>query len=148
MLKYFLFLALTALSINGCCAVSYKDNYRNQLANAPQHYSQFDIELAWETKVEDSKTTINGVVKNIRYAYMNNLEISVSAINDKAKTVEKSLCYVIPQQLKQDDITTFSMTFPVKLEPGTKLSFSYQYEANEGNDEAMQWMQSFDSKVP
>jgi PBP1b-binding outer membrane lipoprotein LpoB len=152
MLRRILILFLSAVLIAGCAA--YPDTRKQRMESLPQHYAQFDLVMGWDTKVTDSKTIIEGVVKNVRYAYMYDLEIRVAVLNAAGKTGEHGVAFVIPRQLEMDQMADFSVKLPVAVEPGTKLRFIYRYRGSDagdsdgGMDKGVDWMQSFDAVVP
>jgi hypothetical protein len=49
------------------------DGLRERFATLPERYTQYDLVLAWETKSLGARTVIDGVVKNVRYAYLDGL---------------------------------------------------------------------------
>jgi hypothetical protein len=153
MFRRVLILALAAVLIGGC--QTYHDNSRARLEMLPERYSQFDLTLAWETKVLDGKTQVDGVVKNVRYAYMYDLEIWVAVLDAAGKPGKRSVSYIIPRQLNLDETAEFSLKLPEVVEPGTKLRFTYRYRGSEGGagpgsgfERGTNWMQSFEAVVP
>lgn len=129
---------------------SLPDRLREQLETSPQHYAQFDVKMGWDVKTEDGTTTINGVIQNIRYASMEDIEIWVSSVDANGKIVSRSVAYVIPRRLEMGDLTPFSVTLPTAAPPGAKLVFTYKYSGSDGggpDDGGVNWMQSFESVV-
>jgi hypothetical protein len=121
------------------------DEDRERLNDLPQRYSQFDVAMAWEIRAAGPDTVIAGVIKNLRYSYLDGLEVWVETRDASGKTGARSVCFIIPHQLRQDEIASFSITLPVRAEPGTQLRFSYRYRGTEdggGNQH------SFDVVVP
>ena len=122
-----------------------RDANVERLKHLPQRYSQYDIVMAWEIRASGPETIISGVIKNVRFAYLDGLEVWVAALDDSGKTGASSACFIIPSQLKQDQIATFDIKLPVPAQPGSQLRFSYKYQNSEdggGN------RQSFDVEVP
>ncbi|GFE60531.1 hypothetical protein [Geobacter sp. AOG2] len=145
MVKLFFFLVLIMAVTSGC--VSDRGVYREQLDSLPFHYSQFDLQMAWDITVTGSETFIAGVAKNVRYAEMDGVEIWVSALDTKGKTLARSVSFVIPRQLKEGEIAPFSVKLPVAAIPGTTLLFTYRYIAHEDAEDSLKWMQSFRTEV-
>lgn len=121
---------------------------RERLTSLPQHYSQFDMFLAWEVKPAGAETVVEGMLKNLRYAYMDGIEVWIAAIDAAGHTMARSVCYILPSQLKQDEVTSFSVQLPVLYKPGQLLRFTYNYRGSDGGEGGGNWMQSFDSVVP
>ena len=152
MVRLFVLLAMIAALL--CACATYPDPARMRLESLPQHYSQFDLQLAWEVKVVDGETIVDGAVKNVRYAFMNDLEIWVMVLDATGKVVARSVSFVIPHQLDRDNYAGFGLKLPVAAPPGTKLRFTYRYRGSDGGDGhrsgegGTPWMQSFESVVP
>lgn len=153
MIRRLCMLVLTA-ALLGACA-TYHDTSRERLETLTQRYSQFDLVLAWETKVVGGTTMVDGVVKNVRYAAMYDLEIWVAVLDPAGKAMARSVSFVIPRQLNLDESAEFGLKLPVAVAPGTKLRFTYQYRGSEGGEgfgggleRGPNWMQSFDAVVP
>lgn len=94
------------------------------------------------------ETVVEGVAKNLRYAYMEGIEIWVTAVDAAGKTRARNVCFVIPSQGKQDGIFPFDIKLPIPLEPGMVLKFTYKYNGSDGGDGGVNWMQSFEWAVP
>jgi len=138
----------------GACA-TYPDTNRQRLETLPQRYSQFDLILAWETRVGDGNTIVDGVVRNVRYHVMYDLEIWVSVLDPAGKVTARSMSFIIPTQLNMDETAPFTVKLPVAVQPGTKLRFTYKYRGSDGGDgfasglgRGTDWMQSFETVVP
>lgn len=144
-------LVLLTVLVGACAA--YPSRARQRLETLPQRYSQFDMVMAWETKNEGAHTVVDGVVKNVRYFVMNGVEVWVAVLDDSGKVASRSVSFIIPTQLYQDQSAEFSVKLPVRVEPGTRLRFTYKYKADEGGDNGRgpgitDWMQSFETVVP
>jgi hypothetical protein len=130
---------------------SISDKLKDEMVNLPQHYTQFDVKLGWEIKAGTNSTTVEGIIQNIRYARMENIEIWVSALDGSGKQIGRATSYVIPLQLDMNDLTSFSLKLPVATTAGTKLVFTYKYVASDGGSDdggGINWMQSFEAVVP
>jgi PBP1b-binding outer membrane lipoprotein LpoB len=152
MTRRILMLAVAVLLIAGCA--TYPDTSKQRMESLPQHYSQFDLVMGWDTKAVDGKTVIEGIVKNVRYAYMYDLEIRVAVMDARGKAHDQGVDFVIPRQLAMDQMAEFSVKLPVAVEPGTKLRFTYLYRGSDAGDSdggmerPLNWMQSFEATVP
>jgi len=152
MLRPAVLLAITTALLAACAGSPGTTHLR--LETLPQHYSQFDVRLAWETKTLGDKTIVDGVAENVRYAYMYDLEIWVAVLDGAGKAVARSVSFVIPRQLNLDESAEFSLRLPVAATPGTRLRFTYRYRGSDGGDRrkfgdgGTPWMQSFETVVP
>ncbi|WP_239026958.1 hypothetical protein [Geomonas oryzisoli] len=100
--------------------------------------------LAWEIKQAGMEAVVEGVGKNLRYAFMEGIEIWIAAVDAAGKTTARNVCFVIPRQVKQDEIFPFSVKLPIAVEPGMLLKFTYKYNGSDGGDGGVDWMQSFE----
>ena len=157
MVRRILMLVMVTLLLGACA--TYPDTRRERLQTLTQRYSQFDLVLAWDTRVVGGNTLVEGVVKNVRWAYMYDLEIWVAVLDPAGKAVARGMTFVIPQQLNQDEIAEFAVKVPVPVTPGMVLRFTYKYRGSDGGDDddgvlfrgldaGMPWMQTFDAVVP
>ena len=62
----------------GCA--THPDVNQVRLQSLPQHYTQFDIDMAWQVKSAGSQTVVDGEFKNLRYAFMDNIEVWVAVL--------------------------------------------------------------------
>lgn len=154
MVRLILMLAMTALI--GACAYHH-DIRRERIETLSERYSQFDLVLAWETRVVGKDTLVEGVVKNVRFHSMTDLEIWVAVLDPAGKVAARAVSFVIPQQLSMDETAEFSLKLPIAVHAGTKLRFTYKYRGHEGGDGGLfgggssggiDWMQSFETVVP
>ena len=124
---------------------SSSDGLRERFGTLPERYTQYDLVLAWETKSLGSGTVIDGVVKNVRYAYLDGLEVWVEVLDASGKAAVRASCFIIPNRLRQDQMAPFTIELPIPGEPGTLLRFTYRYQGTEdggGN------FQSFEVSLP
>lgn len=138
---------VTFLMLLNGCATYYNDNLE-RMQTLPYNYSQFDAKLAWEVTSTGNSTVIDGVIKNIRYYEMDELEIWVGSLDGQGNEVHRSAAFVTT--LKENETASFTLTLPL-VTPGTKLRFLYHYIGNDGGNEssgATRWSQSFESAVP
>jgi hypothetical protein len=137
---------LIILLISGCS--TYHNDIQNRINTLPQQYAEFDLKMAWESTSVDNSTLINGVVKNIRYYEMDDLEIWVESLDAKGKEVHRAVDYIY--RLKENEVAQFSLKIP-RVAPGSKLRFRYNYIGHDGGGDsggALSWRQSFESVMP
>ena len=150
MFRYLAVLLLMVMCIGGCAV--YPDLNQVRLESLPQRYEKFDAVLAWEVRDAGPGMIIDGEFKNVRYAYMEDVEVWVVLLDPAGKRVARGVGYVIPQLLPRDEVAPFTVKLPVRALPGTKLQFTYKYKGLEGGSDGGgfvgPWMQSFDVVVP
>ena len=140
---------LTISLLAGCA--TYPDTDRVRLETLPQRYSQFDLVMGWETRVQSGETVLDGVVRNVRYYMMRDLEIWVALLDERGKVVARGMTFIIPSDLGMDKSAPFTVKLKVAVNPGDRLRFTYKYRGSDGGDGMEQgpdWMQSFESVVP
>src|SRR5512133_743413 len=132
--------------LSGCA--TYRNDNAVRMQTLPQHYAQFDAQLAWQVISAGNFTVIDGVVKNIRYYEMDDLEIWVFVLDAAGKEVFRTADFVY--SLKENEAAQFGLKIPPAAS-GTRLRFMYRYVGNEGGGDpggASRWSQSFESTVP
>ena len=140
---------LTISLLAGCA--TYPDTDRVRLENLPQRYSQFDLVMGWETRVQSGETVLDGVVRNVRYYMMRDLEIWVALLDERGKVVARGMTFIIPSDLGMDKSAPFTVKLKVAVNPGDRLRFTYKYRGSDGGngrERGVEWMQSFESVVP
>jgi hypothetical protein len=134
-----------------CGFSSLSDELKERLQKMPQHYENFDVKMGWSVVADTGATTVSGVLKNVRYATMEEIEIWVAVLDSSGKVVKRSVDNVVPRRIDRDDVAAFRVVVPVAAAPGTRLQFTYKYLGFDGggNDgDGTGWMQSFEVTVP
>ena len=148
MLNKVCILLIATLVLTGFTSLS--DQLKERMEQMPHHYSQFDVNVGWAATSGNSATTINGIIKNVRYIRMDDLEVWVSLVDAKGNLVARSVDYIIPSKLDRDDVATFTIILPAAAPADAKLIFTYKYVGNDGGGDdggATKWMQSFESRL-
>jgi len=134
------------LFLSGCA--TYHNDSVERMKLLPQQYSEFDAKLAWQVTHVGGSTRIDGVVQNIRYYEMDELEIRVISLDAKGKELHQAADFI--HRLKENEAAPFALKIPMAAS-GTKLRFMYHYIGNNGggdSGDALQWRQSFEAVVP
>ncbi|UPU34781.1 hypothetical protein M1B72_15165 [Geomonas paludis] len=129
-------------------SAAHSDVNSERLKSLPYQYAQFDMALAWEIKQAGMETVVEGVGKNLRYAFMEGIEIWIAAVDAAGQTRARNVCFVIPRQVRMDEIFPFSVKLPIPVESGMLLKFTYKYNGSDGGDGGVDWMQSFEWTLP
>lgn len=146
--------ALLALliSLTGCAV--YPDLNKQQMERLPYRYANFDAVLAWEVRNYGNDLIVDGQFQNVRYAYMQDIEVWVSVLDTEGRMKTRGVSFIIPETLRMDEIAPFSVRLPESVPPGTRLRFTYRYRAMEGGSDGGGggdigiWMQNFETVVP
>lgn len=153
-------LMVLAVALGGCDTLQGRSNrsatYRHVAAEHfafPEHYVQFDAAVSWIVRRSGRDLVIDGLFKNLRYDWMNNMEMRVAAIDPAGKTVARSVALLFPTRIRLDEEAPFSLRLTTPP-PGSKLRFTYVYAAlsgagpEQGGGDTGFWMQSFDARIP
>ena len=139
-------LVMIVLFLGGC--TGYVNDSLQRMKTLPEHYTQFDAKLAWEVKSLDNSTMVDGVIENIRYYEMSEVEVWVYSLDADGKETYRGVDMIY--QIKQNEAKSFTIKLP-RLASGTRLQFLYRYLGLNGDSEsadAVSWSQSFEAKVP
>lgn len=142
--RLFMFIVLLFLVLSGCTLNRY------QPINFVEYSAKqqiFDLTFGWNQSINDHKITIDGYARNNRYFIVNNLELTVSLIAKDGLEKARGTFIFIPADLRLNDSARFTVTLNELPRSGDMLRFYYRYNAYEGNDEAITWVNSFDVKV-
>ena len=146
MFRILVLLSLSLLLLSACGAPG--QQIRKSLEEYPQQYRQFDAQLAWRITPAGAESLIDGVLKNVRYYEMNELEIWVFTLDASGHETNRAVSFV--SRLKEQELGSFRLTIP-RVSTGQHLRFIYRYRPNEGGDrydQSTPWLQSFDVTVP
>jgi DNA-binding protein len=139
-------IALLLVVLGGCA--TYRDTSPARLQTLPQHFEEFDMKMAWEYKTSEGSTVVDGVVKNIRYYEMDDLEVWVVSLDDKGREINRAVDYVY--KLKENEFGQFTVKIP-QVASGSRLRFMYIYKGQDGGGDAgdaTPWRNSFETVVP
>lgn len=148
MLKKLVILMISVAVLAGFTSIS--GQLKARMEQMPQHYAQFDVKMGWTVTAGNSGTTIDGIIKNDRYAIMEDIEIWASLVDAKGRLLARSVDYIIPKRLDRDDFAPFTIILPTVAPKDSKLIFTYKYVGEDGSDDGggpARWMQSFESRL-
>ncbi|GFO64788.1 hypothetical protein M1B72_05235 [Geomonas paludis] len=135
----------------GACT-TYPDLQQQRMAALPQHYKQFDVLMGYEVLPAGGHTVVQGVVKNVRYFRMRNLEIWAAQLDDRGKVRAQGMTFIMPSELGLDESTDFSIKIPAPLAAGDRLRITYKYFGTDGGSHGLgdgtNWMQNFETIIP
>jgi hypothetical protein len=113
-------------------------------AGYPNRYSGFDYKLGWQVSQDSQGVAIEGVLKNLRYGYVDSLTLSVRLVDREGRVVARNTTFTIPQRMSSADYRTFSLKLD-KVSPtkGETLQFMIWSSGSEGGDGGFTWLSSF-----
>lgn len=114
------------------------------VAGMPYRYADFDFKYAWRTVQVDRGLAVDGLLKNVRYASVDDVVLTVSLLSREGKLLADATTFPIPQQIRMDYDSPFDLVLKnVVLSQGDLLRFQIRYRVNEGDTNSFNWLGSF-----
>lgn len=137
------FLALLLLFSLFACTTPHAA--KQDIAAYPFRHSDFDYRVAWRTIQSEKGLVIDGIMKNVRYAYTESLDLRISLIDKYNKVRARGTTFPVPQHSQLDEEIPFTIILPkVFIEQGDILRFMIHYKASEGgHNNGIDWRSSF-----
>jgi hypothetical protein len=143
MLRRCTFPLLFVLLLGGCAARHDMTSHRPAVLK--QSHAQFDLHILWDVTTSSTEMRIDGLIRNVWSAQIEELELRVDVLDPSGKTVARSTGYV-SRTLGVNETAPFSLIVPAPIGSGSKLLFTYRYIPGGGDTDL--WMQSFESSIP
>lgn len=94
----------------------------------PSRHKAYDLAFAWKTGREGPGLTVEGFVRNNRYAYLRGLELTLELIDDNGRKLSEATFFFIPDLIQLDEVKPFDLKLPVPPDTVPKrLRFQYKY---------------------
>lgn len=131
------------LVLAGCGGVGYTKHA--DIAAYPFRYTDFDYKYAWKTAATEHGLLIDGVMKNVRYPYIDTLFVKLSVLNKDGNVVATASTFPVPQQVREGEECFFTLLLKdSKPVSGDVLQFQVHYTGNEGGHRSnIDWHGSF-----
>ncbi len=111
------------------------------LAEFPHRHNSFDYKQAWKATQTSQGIVVEGVLKNIRYNRMDNLEIAVSVQRD-GKQISSEESYSLGS-LDREEYRDFDVLLKqVTMAPGDLMQFIIKYNGLDGTT-TFKWISDF-----
>lgn len=115
-----------------------------QFATYPFRYDSFDFKIAWKTSPTPQGTVVEGIMKNVRYTQVEDLEVTVSVLNQDKKRLASATAFLIPRPFNLEEYRDFSLMLKdVALGRGDLLHFLIQYRAIDASKSTLKWVTTF-----
>lgn len=133
------FVAMLALS---ACSSQY---VMHDVSGFPYRHSDFDYKVAWKTTQTNNAVVIDGVLKNIRYAAVDSVDVTVYLVGADGKVHGRTTTIPIPQHSRIDEIVPFTAELRnVALNQGDTFKFVIHYISSDGGPEdGNDWRSTF-----
>ena len=117
---------------------------QNPVEGYPFRHNAFDLKVAWQTSRVDKNLLIGGLLKNVRFVQMEDVELGVSVLDKAGKTLGSDKVLLLPSPILKDEYTPFSLKFEnLLLSQGDILRFQIRYRANDGDRDSFDWLSNF-----
>lgn len=114
------------------------------VAGMPYRYDNFDFKYAWRTVQVDRGLAIDGLLKNVRYASVDDVVMTVSLLNREGKLLADATTFPIPQEIRMDYDSPFDLVLKdVVPSEGDLLRFLIRYRVHDGDSNSFNWLGSF-----
>lgn len=113
-------------------------------AGYPFRHDDFDFNVAWKTSPAGQGVNVDGILKNVRYAQVSDIQLWVKVLSKDKKVMTEESTLLLPVSLNTDDSLPFSVTLKnVVLAPGNMLNFVIMYRVNDDSKSSSAWLSSF-----
>jgi len=113
-------------------------------AGYPNRHKEFDYRYAWKAATTDHGVAIEGVMKNVRYPFIDSIILKVELLDKDGKVRAVESDFPMPQLTREGDESYFSLLLKgVKPAAGDSFRFTVHYTGNEGNDQKINWISIF-----
>jgi hypothetical protein len=80
----------------------------------PRTHPFYELTYFWKVVKTDSAITIQGFAKNIRFAYVEELELTATLLDDSGKSLSEATFFFFPNQIPMDGMEPFTLNLPTK----------------------------------
>jgi len=135
---------VAAVLVMAGCGVQ---QYANQTGadGYPYRHADFDYRYAWKTATKDHGVVIEGVMRNVRYAFIDSVVLTVEVLGKDGKSLARAIDFPIPQRTREGEMSHFTLQLgDVSPAPGDIFRFLVHYKGNEGGLHGnVDWISSF-----
>ncbi|WP_243372857.1 hypothetical protein [Geotalea sp. SG265] len=136
----YLLAGFLTLSMAACSATGART--QQPLAGYPYRHQAFDLNVAWKTVSSGQGTSVEGVVQNVRYVQVRDMEVTVLLLDGK-KVLARGRSFTSPNRIDRDDMAGFDLYLNASPRPGDLLQFIIQYQALDDASNSFHWLGSF-----
>jgi hypothetical protein len=142
MFRFMTLMVLAALFLVPTGCASLHTQQQKPLTAFPFHHNSFDFRTAWCTAPSPQGLAVQGVLKNIRYPYVDDLEITVF-LESKSNRIIADTTVFLAGVISKDEYHDFNVNlknaYPAS---GNLLKFRIKYRAHDGNS-IFSWVSDF-----
>jgi hypothetical protein len=131
---------LTAFA--GCASLSAVR--KNPFHGYPFRHDDFDFRYAWKTTPAGQGIVVDGILMNVRYYQVDNMQLWVKVLNKEKKVIAERSTLFLPLPVDSYDYRPFSVKLDnVALSAGDMLKFTILYRVNDDYKSSSSWLSSF-----
>jgi hypothetical protein len=133
---------MTILLMTGCGVQQYA---KPASSGYPYRYADFDYKYAWKTDATDRGVVIDGVMKNVRYAFIDSVAMKVELLDKDGRFIARANDFPMMQHTGEGEVTYFTLVLRgVRPAAGDMFRFTVHYTGNEGGRHGdVDWISSF-----
>ncbi|ACM22134.1 lipoprotein, putative [Geotalea daltonii FRC-32] len=138
----YLLASLFPLVVTACAATS--GTMLQSVAGYPFHHDAFDLKVAWGVTPAEDGVVIAGVVQNVRYLQVRNVDMTVLLLDREKKVQSRGRSFPSPDWIDQDERGVFDLHLTgVTPGKGDLLQFIINYYAMDDASSSFYWISSF-----
>lgn len=136
--------ALATVLVMSGCGMHHGQAYATDISGYPYRHGDFDYRYAWKTTATDQGVVIDGVMKNVRYPYIESITVKIELLDKNGRFRGGAIDFPRPQQTREGDVSQFGLLLrDVRPAAGDSFRFTVHYTGNEGNDQKINWISIF-----
>lgn len=125
------------------CA-SLKSSQNDPMAQFPYRHNAYDLIVAWNSLQTEHGTIIDGLIKNVRYPEVRDIDLTVKVFDPKGSLLSKGSFLLVPAPLSMYESAPFIVKLPdAPLAKGNVIEFIMRYHGNDGYRNNFDWLTSF-----
>jgi hypothetical protein len=141
-MKRFAGLLAILMALTACAAMPAAQ--QKPFAAFPFRHNAFDFKIAWKTSPTEQGILVDGIMKNVRYSQVDDLEVTVSVLNKGNKVLAESTTFTVPRPITMDEYRSFDLLLKkVVLTQGDVLHFLIKYRVVDDVRSSFNWVSSF-----
>lgn len=114
------------------------------ISGYPNRHADFDYRYAWKASTTDDGILIDGIMKNVRYAFIDSIILTVELLDGDGTRRAVESDFPMPQLTREGDVSQFGLLLKgARPAAGDRYRFTVHYTGSEGNDERIDWISIF-----
>lgn len=138
--------AVTVLALflmMGGCGV-HVQTHGTDVTGYPYRHADFDYRYAWKATTTDQGIVIEGMMKNVRYAFIDSIILTAELLDRDGTRRAVESDFPMPQLTREGDVSQFGLLLKgARPAAGDRFRFTVHYTGSEGNDERIDWISIF-----